>query len=129
MASLKLIALVVGFIAIICRLPGIIWPEKTKEVALKIMEKDNVLKTVGVVIFTLALIIFLLILKSRTWLETVMFMLAVLWLPAGVYIYYWTDDYKELAKRIMGDTLQRVKVLSAIGCAFGLLLVLLGLFG
>lgn len=129
MASLKLIAVVVGLVAIISRLPGIIWPEKTKEVALKFLEKDNVLKTIAVVVFTLALIIFLLILKSRTWLETVMFILAVIWVPAGVYIYYWTDDYKELAKKIMGDTLQRVRVLSAIGLAFGFLLVLLGLFG
>ena len=129
MASLKLLALLIGLIAVICRLPGLIWPEKTKEIALKFLEKDNLLKTIAVVIFTLALIILLLILQSRTWLETIMFILAIIWVPAGVYIFYWTNDYKELAKKIIGDTLQRVRIISAIGCAIGFLLILLGLFG
>jgi hypothetical protein len=129
MASLNVLALIIGIIAILARLPGIVWPDKAKEFGLKFLDSDTAVKTAGIVAFTLGLLIIFVFLKNKTWLEIVLFMLAVLWLPCGVLIFYRPDDYRELAKRIMGETLLRIRILSGIGCAIGLLLVLLALFG
>jgi len=129
MASLNVLALIIGIIALLVRIPGVVWPDKAKEIGLKFLDNDTAVKTAGIVAFTLGLLIIFVFLKNKTWLEIVLFMLAVTWLPAGVLIFYRPDDYRELARKILGDTLLRVRILSGIGCAIGLLLVLLALFG
>ena len=129
MASLNVLALIIGIIALLVRIPGVVWPDKAKEIGLKFLDNDTAVKTAGIVAFTLGLLIIFVFLKNKTWLEIVLFMLAVIWLPAGVLIFYRPDDYRELARKILGDTLLRVRILSGIGCAIGLLLVLLALFG
>ena len=129
MASLNVLALIIGIIALLVRIPGVVWPDKAKEIGLKFLDNDTAVKTAGIVAFTLGLLIIFVFLKNKSWLEIVLFMLAVIWLPAGVLIFYRPDDYRELARKILGDTLLRVRILSGIGCAIGLLLVLLALFG
>lgn len=129
MAPINIIAILLGVIIIITRLPGIIWPKNMREFVFKFLEKTYAIKLTGLLLFILSIIIFSLFLKDRTLLEIVIVILGLIWLPLGIMIFFYPDLYRNLGQKVMGKSLTRLRVLYMIGCFFGLLLVLLGLFG
>ncbi|HUU50785.1 MAG TPA: hypothetical protein VMW81_07485 [Nitrospinota bacterium] len=129
MAPINIIAIVLGMIIVITRLPGIIWPKNMREFIFKFLENTYAIKLTGLFLFILSLIIFFLFLKERTIVEMIIIILGLIWLPLGIMIFFYPDLYRNLGQKVMGKSLTRIRVLCSIGCFFGLLLILLGLFG
>ena len=129
MTSIHVFAIVLGIFALLTRLPGVIWPEKMREIVIKFLDSKLAIRIAGLIAFHLALLIFFLLLKDKSLLEIVVIIIALIWLPAGLGIFFAPQTYKDLALKVMGESISRVSILSFVGCTVGLLLILLGLFG
>lgn len=129
MSVLNTLAIVLGIITVATRLPGVVWPKSFREHSMKLIESDLAARVIAVVALALGLTIVVVLLKTRPWLEVVLLVLALLWLPAGAVALWRPDLYRRVANKVLLTNDPTLRALCTLGVLIGFLLCFLGIFG
>lgn len=128
MITIPDIAIFLGSIIIITRLPGVIWPEQCKSFLLKLIQSPYFIRFTGVLAFVLSTVILYSVLKNMNFLEIILVIVGVLWFAAGVIINYKPSSYTKLSKLILGESLLRFRILMGVGAIMGISFFGLGIY-
>jgi hypothetical protein len=128
MVSLEDIGLFVGILIILTRLPGLIWPEKCRNISLKFIQIPNLIRITGVFAFILSIFILYTILRNMNPLEIILVIIGFLWFVSGIIIIYKPSFYEKLSKLILGESLLRFRILAGLGTLIGASLLGLGIY-
>lgn len=129
MSLLNTLALILGIITVATRLPGVVWPKSFREHTMKLIESNLAARIIAVVALALGLIIVAALLKSRPWLEVMLLVLALLWLPTGAVALWRPDIYRRVANKVLLSSDLTLRALCCLGVLVGFLLCFLGIFG
>ncbi len=86
MSTLDWIALVLGALIVVTRIPALLWPERTRELALSWLErlKGGQWRFVGVILVAMAIVITLLLIQTMPLINSALLVISVLLAATGV---------------------------------------------
>jgi uncharacterized protein YjeT (DUF2065 family) len=125
---LKWLAIILGLVIIISRGYGVFFPDKMKMLVAKLTSKDRIMRVWGIIVLILSLLIFLALGVNTSGAKIVMWIIAILALIGGLLLAFVPKQYGVLANWFMKLPDEVIRILSAVGVALGLLILILGLF-
>lgn len=129
MRVLNTLAIVLGILTVATRLPGVLWPKGFREHSMRLVESDLFVRVWAVVVLIIGLLIVAAVLKGQPWLEVVLLVLALLWLPFGTIMLWSPELYRKLATKVILSGELTLRLLCGLGVLIGFLLCFLGIFG
>ena len=129
MTVLHTLAIVLGVLAVATRLPGVLWPKGFREHSMQLVERDLVVRGWALFLLVIGLVIVGAIIRSRPWLEVVLLVVALVWLPAGAMMLWRPELCRRLANKVLLTSDFTLRLLCGLGVLVGFLLCFLGIFG
>ncbi len=129
MSLLHTLAIVLGILTVATRLPGVLWPKGFREHSMQLIESDLVTRAFACVALAVGLIVVVALIKTRPWLEVVLLVLALVWIPSGAVMLWRPELYRKVANRVLLTDDLTLRALCGLGVAIGFLLCFLGIFG
>lgn len=126
---LHTLAIILGILTVATRLPGVLWPKGFREHSMQIIESDLATRIFALLALAVGLVIVVALLKTRPWLELILLLVALIWLPAGVLMLWNPDLYRRVANKVLLTNDVTLRALCGLGVLIGFLLFFLGIFG
>ncbi|MFH0926352.1 MAG: hypothetical protein V1872_12125 [bacterium] len=128
MYQLNLLALVIGIIIVITRLPTVIWPEQASHLCDRFLSKLYLLRTIGIILFGAGSYIIYLLLRKSNLLDMTMIVIGVFWLLIGIWVIVKPEGYQRYGKYLLGRSEFTIRLLSLLLVVFGIFLIFLAVF-
>ena len=125
---LKWLAIILGVLIIVTRGMGVFSPAKMRSLVDRLTSKEQFMRGWGIVALILSLLIFVALGGNTSGAKIVMWILAILSLIGGLLLAFLPSQYRAVANWFMKLPDEAIRVLSALGVAVGLLILILGLF-
>lgn len=129
MSVLNTLAVILGVLMVATRLPGVLWPKGFREHSMSLIEGDLATRAIAALGLLIGLTIIVALVKARPWLEVVLLLLALVWIPVGAVSIWRPDLYRRVAMRVLLADELTLRALCGLGVALGFLLFFLGVFG
>lgn len=129
MSMLHTLAIILGILTVATRLPGVLWPKGFREHSMQLIESNLLSRVLALFALAVGLIIVVTLVKTRPWLEVILLLLALFWLPAGAMMLWNPDLYRRMANKVLLANDLTLRALCGLGVLIGFLLCFLGIFG
>jgi uncharacterized protein YjeT (DUF2065 family) len=129
MSMLHTLAIILGILTVATRLPGVLWPKGFREHSMQLIESNLLTRVLALFALAVGLIIVVTLVKTRPWLEVILLLLALFWLPAGAMMLWNPDLYRRMANKVLLANDLTLRALCGLGVLIGFLLCFLGIFG
>ena len=129
MTAMQKIGLGIGLFVVLVRLPGAIWPEGYAErMRSLVLARPTVVRALGGILLLVALTIAVLIMKTLTFFQGVMLVLALLLAGSGIVMGLFPDPYRRVTDGMLASTpALAIRLVCILGVAIGLWIVYLSL--
>lgn len=129
MTTMEKIGLGIGILIALVRFPAIVWPEAyVRGMRSMVLEKPLVVRALGAVLLLFAATIVTLVAQTLTLFQTVMLVVAILFVGGGVAMLVFTDGYRAFGDRLVGALPDlAVRLGGVVGVALGIWIVVLSL--
>ena len=124
---LKILAIVIGLIAIITRGTGLVFPAMMKNLVQEIASRRPLIRGVGIVALCLSVLVFLALGNNWGGARLVMAILGILWLAAGFFLILLPAQYAQLLLWFTKRSDQTFRILSAVGVVVGIGIIAVGI--
>lgn len=129
MTTMEKLGLGIGILIALLRLPAIFWPAAyARAVRTLILEKAFVVRLLGALLLLIAATIIVLVAQTLTLFQTVMLIVAILFVASAMAMLVFTDRYRAFGDRVVGGLGDvGVRIGGLIGVAVGIWIVVLSL--
>lgn len=129
MTTMQKIGLGIGILIALGRLPAIFWPDGyIRGIRSGILERPLIVRALGVLLLGFAVAIVSLVAQTLTLFQTVMLVIALLFVAGGMAMLVFTDGYRAFTERIAGALPSLVVRLGGVvGVGVGIWIVVLSL--
>lgn len=132
MTTIQWIALSIGVLLLVTRLPALIWPGPYRRTLLDILQGSGpgLIRALGAFLWVLVITVVVLLMRTLTLLQSVLLVMAILFAAAGAIALTHPDGYRRLAETVLSRTPDlAMRALSLVGIALGGWLVYLATTG
>jgi hypothetical protein len=129
MTVLHTLAIVLGILIVATRLMGVLWPQGYRQYSLRLVESDALLRGAAILALLIGLVVVVAVVKERSWLEIVLLIFALVYIPVGTMMLWSLDPYRRWANKVLLSGDLSLRLWCSLGVVIGFLLCFLGLFG
>jgi hypothetical protein len=125
---LKFLIIFLGVLMAVTRGYGLFFPTKMKELVTKLVACPPLMRSLGIMMLVLAVLIFIALRPEALPLKAVMAFFGVSLSFGAFVLMFWSEKYAALVDWFMRLPYPTLRVLYGIGFALGLLLIVLGIY-